>query len=80
MSNGVSLFLILAAVIFTGCFLVGIKQGYDEYKQMSIDDKIEYWHTHETGNSLREFLGMTEQEYLNFCLPKQEIRGCSANG
>ena len=38
--------------------------------EMSIDDKIEYWHTHDTGNSLREFLGMTEQEYLEFCLPK----------
>ena len=36
-------------------------------EKMSIDDKIEYWHTHETGNSLREFLGMTEQEYFDFC-------------
>lgn len=37
-------------------------------ENMSIDDKIEYWHTHETGNSLREFLGMTEQEYFDFCI------------
>lgn len=37
-------------------------------EKMSIDDKIEYWHTHETGNSLREFLGMTKQEYLEFCM------------
>ena len=43
---------------------------------MSIDDKIEYWHTHETENSLREFLGMTKQEYLEFCLPKQAIKDC----
>ena len=43
-------------------------------EKMSIDDKIEYWHTHETENSLREFLGMTKQEYLEFCLPKQAIK------
>ena len=43
-------------------------------EKMSIDDKIEYWHTHETGNSLREFLGMTKQEYLEFCMPKQAIK------
>ena len=30
-----------------------------------IEDFIEYWHTHETGNSLREFLGMTKEEYTN---------------
>ena len=45
----------------------------ENIEKMSIDDKIEYWHTHETGNSLREFLGMTEQEYLDFCLPTQAI-------
>lgn len=27
------------------------------------DDYIEYWHTHDTGNTLREFLGFTESEY-----------------
>ncbi|MGN0476425.1 MAG: hypothetical protein ACI4HM_03705 [Ruminococcus sp.] len=27
------------------------------------DKYIEYWHTHNTNNSLREFLGMTVQEY-----------------
>ena len=51
----------------------------ENIEKMSIDDKIEYWHTHETGNSLREFLRMTEQEYIDFCLPKQEIKG-GANG
>lgn len=40
------------------------------YSEMTIDEKIEYWHTHDTGNSLREFLGMTEEEYLNFALGK----------
>lgn len=54
------------------CSECGVKL---DIEKMDIDDKIEYWHTHETGNSLREFLGMTEQEYLNFCLPKQEKRG-----
>ena len=24
-----------------------------------LDNYIEYWHTHNTGNSLREFLGLT---------------------
>ena len=51
----------------------------ENIEKMSIDDKIEYCHTHETGNSLREFLGMTEQEYIDFCLQKQEIKG-GANG
>lgn len=40
------------------------------YSEMTIDEKIEYWHTHDTGNSLREFLSMTEEEYLNFALGK----------
>ena len=26
-------------------------------------DYIEYWHTHETGNTLQEFLGLTDYEY-----------------
>ena len=28
-----------------------------------LDDYIEFWHTHDTGNSLQEFLGMTDYEY-----------------
>ena len=28
-----------------------------------LDDYVEYWHTHETENSLQEFLGMTDYEY-----------------
>ena len=46
----------------------------ENIEKMSIDDKIEYWHTHETGNSLIEFLGMTEKEYFDFCLPKQAFK------
>ena len=26
-------------------------------------DRVEYWHTHETGNPLREFLGISREEY-----------------
>lgn len=36
------------------------------------DDKIEYWHTHDTGNSLREFLGMSKSQYENFLFEKKE--------
>lgn len=28
-----------------------------------LDDYIEFWHTHDTGNSLQEFLGITDYEY-----------------
>lgn len=28
-----------------------------------LDNYIEYWHSHETGNTLQEFLGMTDYEY-----------------
>ena len=29
-------------------------------------DYTEYWHTHNTGNALHEFLGMTPGEYTYF--------------
>lgn len=32
----------------------------------TIESKIEYWHTHDTGNELFEFLGMTKAEYADF--------------
>lgn len=28
-----------------------------------LDQYVEYWHTHETGNSLKVFLGMSDSEY-----------------
>jgi hypothetical protein len=28
-----------------------------------MDDYVGFWHEHETGNTLREFLGMSEAEY-----------------
>ena len=31
-----------------------------------IDSYVEYWHTHETNNSLRDFLGMTQYEYTEW--------------
>jgi hypothetical protein len=40
-----------------------------------IDHYVEYWHTHDTGMELDEFLGMTEKEYGHWVetneLPKQ---------
>lgn len=32
----------------------------------TINDYIEYWHTHETGNSLQDFLGMTKKEFVTY--------------
>lgn len=32
-------------------------------KTEDIDDYVDYWHTHETGCTLREFLGLTVNEY-----------------
>ena len=28
-----------------------------------LEARVEYWHTHETGNTLREFLGISRKEY-----------------
>ena len=56
-------------------------QDKSSLEDLTYDDKIEYWHTHETGNSLREFLGMTEEEYLDFVLGKDSKRtGEAENG
>lgn len=38
-----------------------------------LEDYVEYWHTHDTGNSLREFLGMTKVEYETFLTKENEI-------
>ena len=32
-----------------------------------LDDFVRYWHTHDTGNGLREFLGLTQEEYTQWC-------------
>lgn len=31
--------------------------------ELSLDDNVEYWHTHNTGNELSEFLGLTQEQY-----------------
>ena len=33
------------------------------HKTATMDEKVEYWHTHDTGDTLREFLGMSQDEY-----------------
>ncbi len=49
-----------------------------------LDDYVEYWHTHETGNSLREFLGMTPYEYWQWGITSdaiiRDILSCRRNG
>lgn len=42
-------------------------------KPREINDYIEYWHTHNTNNSLREFLGMTVEEYDMYSKSKDGI-------
>ena len=32
-------------------------------KASDLERYVEYWHTHETGNTLKEFLGMSDSEY-----------------
>lgn len=33
-----------------------------EVNAAQIDEYVEYWHTHDTGSTLQEFLGMTDAE------------------
>lgn len=35
-----------------------------------IDRYIEYWHTHDTSNSLQEYLGFTEEEFERYIQPQ----------
>lgn len=48
------------------------------------EDYFEYWNTHDTGNSLREFLGMTKFEYEAFLTKGdailERILYCRING
>lgn len=41
-------------------FIDGCLSGEADLEEF--DDYVEYWHTHDTGCSLREFLGLTEYE------------------
>ena len=38
------------------------------YTWEKVTDPVDYWHTHETGMSLREFLGMTAEQYEEFLI------------
>ncbi len=44
--------------------IIGYEEG-EESSIMSLDDLVEYWHTHETGKELKEFLHLNDEEYLN---------------
>lgn len=41
----------------------------------NIDELVEYWHTHDTGVELREFLGMTPSEYEHWVKSSDEELG-----
>lgn len=43
----------------TGCL-------YGDVELEDIENYVEYWHTHETNNSLCDFLGMTKYEYTEW--------------
>lgn len=43
-----------------------------EARAEQIDDYVEYWHTHDTGNTLKEFLGMTDLEYAEWATSSDE--------
>ncbi|WP_312692255.1 hypothetical protein [Caproiciproducens sp.] len=41
-------------------FIEQVVQGSASISE--IYEEVEFWHTHETGNSLKDFLGLTEKE------------------
>lgn len=49
-----------------------------------LETYVEYWHTHETGNTLRLFLGMTQYEYAEWLkygdAVLRDILRCRADG
>lgn len=55
----------------------------DNAKLSDLDDYVDYWHDHDTGKTLREFLGMTEYEYAQWGISDdsifQEIIRCRKN-
>ncbi len=60
----------------TECLIINSKQEvittgvYNGFEEDSFtDDLVDYWHTHDTGNTLREFLGMNEEEYQQWGAP-----------
>ena len=60
----------LGAFFFSWIALVYSRLGKTEEAPEKSEDipsdlegRVEYWHTHDTGNTLQEFLGMTDSEY-----------------
>ena len=49
---------------FEKSYAEALRAGEIEYNK--IDDYIEYWHNHDTGNSLQDFLGMTKTEFYRW--------------
>jgi hypothetical protein len=47
-------------------FVEAFKAG--EVKASQVHDYVDYWHTHETGSKLHEFLGMTEGQYYDWVM------------
>lgn len=47
-------------------FIDDCLQGYATLDDF--EDYVEYWHTHETGNTLSEYLGLTNDEYSQFLI------------
>lgn len=40
----------------------------------NLDAYIEFWHTHDTGNKLHEFLGLTSEEYARWLKSGAELQ------
>lgn len=63
-------------------FIEGCLYGLVELEDL--DSYVEYWHTHETNNTLREFLGMTLYEYGEWLklgdVVIRDILRCRADG
>ncbi len=64
-----SYYLVLALVFSLIALLESMPKKTEEAPEKSedipsdLDGRVEYWHTHDTGNTLQEFLGMTDSEY-----------------
>lgn len=44
-----------------------------EATMFDLDDYIDYWHDNDTGNTLREFLGLTDYEYAKWGVSNDSI-------
>jgi hypothetical protein len=49
---------------FNKSYAAALRAGEINYD--ADEDYIEYWHTHDTGNSLQDFLGMTKDEFVKY--------------